>query len=154
MEKLAWIISGLLFLSILIGLVVWSQTQPKLPVASQVDLRVNLQPGSAHAVASQLNTYQRRVLKLSQGMVTSANATDDQNRIIYTIRTTNVSTELINFGLKHEQAQVQKLTDKVLGHAGWWGNAAWIRNSNSKSVWGCIEDIKNRMRKPIAQTMR
>ncbi|KIU25583.1 hypothetical protein [Weissella cibaria] len=117
MKKLAWIISGLLFLSILIGLVVWSQTQPKLPVASQADLQVNLQPGSAHAVASQLNTYQRRVLKLSQGMVTSANATDDQNRIIYTIRTTNVSTELINFGLKHEQAQVQvqKLTDKVLG---------------------------------------
>lgn len=115
MKKLAWIISGLLFLSILIGLVVWSQTQPKLPAASQADLQVNLQPGSAHAVASQLNTYQRRVLKLSQGMVTSANATDDQNRIVYTIRTTNVSTELINFGLKHEQAQVQKLTDKVLG---------------------------------------
>ncbi|ALI32425.1 hypothetical protein [Weissella cibaria] len=102
MKKLAWIISGLLFLSVMIGLVVWSQTQPKLPVASQADLQVNLQPGSAHAVASQLNTYQRRVLKLSQGMVTSANATDDQNRIIYTIRTTNVSTELINFGLKHD----------------------------------------------------
>ena len=48
-------------------------------------------------------------------MVTSANATDDQNRIVFTIRTTNVSTELINFGLKHEQAQVQKLTDNVLG---------------------------------------
>lgn len=56
MKKLAWIISGLLFLSILIGLVVWSQTQPKLPVASQADLQVNLQPGSAHTVASQLNT--------------------------------------------------------------------------------------------------
>lgn len=115
MKKLTWFISGILFLSVMIGLAVWSQTQPKLPAASQADLRVNLQPGSAHAVASQLNTYQRRVLKMSQGMVTSVDATDDQNCIVYTIRTTNVSTELINFVLKHEQAQVQKLTDKVLG---------------------------------------
>lgn len=115
MKKLTWFISGILFLSVMIGLAVWSQTQPKLSAASQADLRVNLQPGSAHAVASQLNTYQRRVLKMSQGMVTSVDATDDQNCIVYTIRTRNVSTKLINFVLKHEQAQVQKLTDKVLG---------------------------------------
>ena len=115
MKKLTWFISGILFLSVMIGLAVWSQPQPKLSAASQADLRVNLQPGSAHAVASQLNTYQRRVLKMSQGMVTSVDATDDQNCIVYTIRTRNVSTKLINFVLKHEQAQVQKLTDKVLG---------------------------------------